>query len=84
MKCSITICCCRYQDGYHYQNSFRPLIKLEADYDKKLALMEKTVKEYKGLYNASIEDYTKARARVDSSVKVTLIGSKQIINPGAV
>ena len=36
MKCSITICCCRYQDGYHYQNSFGPLVKLEADYDKKL------------------------------------------------
>jgi len=26
----------RYQDGYQYQNIFGPLVKLEADYDKKL------------------------------------------------
>jgi hypothetical protein len=27
---------CRYEDGYQYQNIFGPLVKLEADYDKKL------------------------------------------------
>ncbi len=26
----------RYDDGYQYQNIFGPLVKLEADYDKKL------------------------------------------------
>lgn len=26
----------RYEDGYQYQNIFGPLVKLEADYDKKL------------------------------------------------
>ena len=25
----------RYEDAYHYQNIFGPLVKLEADYDKK-------------------------------------------------
>ena len=31
-------CCClyRYEDAYQYQNIFGPLVKLEADYDKKL------------------------------------------------
>lgn len=28
--------CHRYEDGYQYQNIFGPLVKLEADYDKKL------------------------------------------------
>ena len=27
---------CRYEDAYQYQNIFGPLVKLEADYDKKL------------------------------------------------
>lgn len=27
---------CRYEDGYQYQNIFGPLVKMEADYDKKL------------------------------------------------
>lgn len=27
---------CRYEDGYQYQNIFGPLVKLEADYDKRL------------------------------------------------
>ncbi len=27
---------CRYQDAYQYQNIFGPLVKFEADYDKKL------------------------------------------------
>ena len=27
---------CRYQDAYQYQNIFGPLVKLEADYDRKL------------------------------------------------
>ena len=27
---------CRYDDAYKYQNVFGPLVKLEADYDKKL------------------------------------------------
>jgi hypothetical protein len=27
---------CRYDDAYQYQNIFGPLVKLEADYDKKL------------------------------------------------
>lgn len=26
----------RYEDGYQYQNIFGPLVKLEADYDRKL------------------------------------------------
>lgn len=26
----------RYEDGFQYQNIFGPLVKLEADYDKKL------------------------------------------------
>lgn len=26
----------RYDDAYHYQNIFGPLIKMESDYDKKL------------------------------------------------
>lgn len=26
----------RYEDAYQYQNTFGPLVKLEADYDKKL------------------------------------------------
>ncbi len=26
----------RYEDGYHYQNILAPLVKLEADYDKKI------------------------------------------------
>lgn len=26
----------RYEDGYHYQNIFGPLVKMEADYDKKV------------------------------------------------
>ncbi|XP_076041581.1 upf1 RNA helicase isoform X2 [Oratosquilla oratoria] len=28
--------CLRYEDGFQYQNIFGPLVKLEADYDKKL------------------------------------------------
>ena len=35
----LTIYClglCRYEDAYQYQNIFGPLVKLEADYDKKL------------------------------------------------
>ena len=28
--------CVRYEDGFQYQNIFGPLVKLEADYDKKL------------------------------------------------
>lgn len=27
---------CRYDDAYQYQSIFGPLVKLEADYDKKL------------------------------------------------
>ena len=27
---------CRYEDAYQYQNIFGPLVKLEADYDRKL------------------------------------------------
>lgn len=26
----------RYEDGYHYQNVFGPLVKMESDYDKGL------------------------------------------------
>ena len=26
----------RYDDGYHYQNIFGPLVKMEADYDRKV------------------------------------------------
>ena len=29
-------CPLRYDDGYHYQNVFGPLVKLEADYDKRV------------------------------------------------
>jgi regulator of nonsense transcripts 1 len=25
-----------YQDGYHYQNIMAPLVKMEADYDKRM------------------------------------------------
>jgi len=35
-KNSKFVLCCRYEDGYQYQNIFGPLVKLEADYDKKL------------------------------------------------
>ena len=31
-----SICVARYEDAYQYQNIFGPLVKLEADYDKKL------------------------------------------------
>lgn len=27
---------CRYNDAYHYQNIFGPLVKIEADYDRRL------------------------------------------------
>lgn len=27
---------CRYEDAYQYQNIFGPLVKMEADYDKRL------------------------------------------------
>lgn len=30
------LCSHRYQDAYQYQNIFGPLVKFEADYDKKL------------------------------------------------
>ena len=30
------MCLRRYEDAYQYQNIFGPLVKLEADYDKKL------------------------------------------------
>ena len=26
----------RYEDGYHYQNIFGPLVKMEADFDRKV------------------------------------------------
>jgi len=26
----------KYEDGYHYQNIIAPLVKLEADYDKRM------------------------------------------------
>ena len=33
----VHLCCIsRYEDAYQYQNIFGPLVKLEADYDKKL------------------------------------------------
>jgi hypothetical protein len=35
-KNSEFVLCSRYEDGYQYQNIFGPLVKLEADYDKKL------------------------------------------------
>lgn len=31
----------RYEDGYHYQNIFAPLVKLEADYDKAVTEAQK-------------------------------------------
>lgn len=31
-----SLCCCRYEDAYQYQNIFGPLVKIEADYDKRL------------------------------------------------
>lgn len=34
----------RYEDAYQYQNIFGPLVKLEADYDKKLK--ESQVRRY--------------------------------------
>lgn len=38
----------RYEDAYQYQNIFGPLVKLEADYDKKLkeSQVKKSVLEY--------------------------------------
>jgi regulator of nonsense transcripts 1 len=30
------ICTLRYEDAYQYQNIFGPLVKIEADYDKRL------------------------------------------------
>ena len=33
---TIVLCVQRYDDAYQYQNIFGPLVKLEADYDKKL------------------------------------------------
>ena len=39
-KCILTThlppCWSRYEDAYQYQNIFGPLVKLEADYDRKL------------------------------------------------
>lgn len=32
----VFIVLCRYEDAYQYQNIFGPLVKMEADYDKKL------------------------------------------------
>ena len=32
-----------YEDGYHYQNVLGPLVKLEADYDKKMKESETQV-----------------------------------------
>lgn len=29
--------CIKYEDAYHYQNIYGPLLKLEADYDKTIA-----------------------------------------------
>ena len=29
-------CCCATHDAYQYQNVFGPLVKIEADYDRKL------------------------------------------------
>lgn len=38
----------RYEDAYQYQNIFGPLVKLEADYDKKLKESQVIpVKEYR-------------------------------------
>ena len=39
MLCGVTWCNIllnRYEDAYQYQNIFGPLVKFEADYDKKL------------------------------------------------
>lgn len=35
----------KYEDGYHYQNIIAPLVKLEADYDKKLKESQTQVKK---------------------------------------
>lgn len=35
----------KYEDGYHYQNILAPLVKLEADYDKKLKESQTQVKK---------------------------------------
>jgi hypothetical protein len=35
----------RYEDAYQYQNIFGPLVKLEADYDKKLKESQVTIME---------------------------------------
>ena len=34
--CVVLVMSCRYEDAYQYQNIFGPLVKLEADYDRKL------------------------------------------------
>lgn len=42
----------RYEDAYQYQNIFGPLVKLEADYDKKLK--ESQVKETKCFFSSCL------------------------------
>lgn len=34
----------RYEDAYHYQNIFAPLVKIEADYDRKVKESQKQVR----------------------------------------
>lgn len=42
----------RYEDAYQYQNIFGPLVKLEADYDKKLKESQVKPKKKKPLQNS--------------------------------
>lgn len=49
----------RYEDAYQYQNIFGPLVKLEADYDKKL-------KESQVLESAFFTTNTISKCRVNS------------------
>lgn len=39
----------RYEDAYQYQNIFGPLVKLEADYDKKLKESQVTWRGQEGV-----------------------------------
>ena len=49
----------KYEDGYHYQNVIAPLVKLEADYDKKVrgwvGTLRRRVKEEGGAGACTLE-----------------------------
>lgn len=61
----------RYDDGYQYQNIFGPLVKLEADYDKRLKESQTQDVEVRwdvGLNKKTIAYFT--LAKIDSDLKL--------------